>query len=274
MFLPKTELPGVMLSMPPSPSTSFSSSISVTSDSEMRDISSQSRGGEALEIKPKKRRIRQNLSHMSTEEKLNRRKMKNRVAAQSARDRRKAKMDEMDSKVARLSEERIKLIRENEKLKKMNHELEGANQDLKQRLCSIQSQKSTSDPVIKKEPVDSSSFESAELIYDPQQKNQGSLNRRAISEVTESEEEACPWMMPFVCWLVAIENLMRSSTGWKGALTSFLKENLTMIPTEVVATIIQLVQDKELSEEDRLLMLRALPPDLQRSFPNLNLSAT
>lgn len=274
MLLPKVEL---LDSMPPSPSdSSFSSSLSFTDDSEMREAPRpdyRKVRREDYESKAsKKKRIRQNLNHLSNEEKLNRRKMKNRVAAQSARDRKKVKMDILEAKVAKLSEERTKLAKENERLRKQGTKLVDENAELKERLCSLNEQPDTSnlDLIVKKEPVDISlTLKSAALINASQQQKQGKVNCRTVPNCPqiEAEEEACPWMMPFVCWLVAIESLMRSSTGWKAALTNFLKENLKRIPTEVVEMIIKLVQDKELSEEeDSEELLQQLPPEIRNSL--------
>merc|ERR1719450_2108872 len=47
-------------------------------------------------------RKRANLDHMSTEEKMMRRKLKNRVAAQNARDKKRVKMDDMEAELLRL----------------------------------------------------------------------------------------------------------------------------------------------------------------------------
>jgi len=68
----------------------------------------------------KKKRIRMNLSGLSLEEKIKRRKMKNRAAAQAARDRKKCRMEEMEETIAKLSEEKLKLLRENALLKAEN----------------------------------------------------------------------------------------------------------------------------------------------------------
>ena len=47
-------------------------------------------------------RKRANLDHLSPEEKLMRRKLKNRVAAQNARDKKRMKMEEMEAELMRL----------------------------------------------------------------------------------------------------------------------------------------------------------------------------
>jgi len=65
---------------------------------------------------PQKRK-RQRLTHLTAEEKLMRRKLKNRIAAQSARDRKKVKMDDLEMTCDKLKEENEKLKKENALLK-------------------------------------------------------------------------------------------------------------------------------------------------------------
>ncbi|XP_044131769.1 LOW QUALITY PROTEIN: X-box-binding protein 1 [Bufo gargarizans] len=79
-------------------------------------------------------RKRQRLTHLTPEEKALRRKLKNRVAAQTARDRKKARMSELEQQVLDLEIENEKLLVENELLQEKSHALLTENQELRQRL--------------------------------------------------------------------------------------------------------------------------------------------
>ncbi|CAN7985204.1 unnamed protein product [Ixodes hexagonus] len=91
-------------------------------------------------------RKRQRLDHLTREEKIMRRKLKNRVAAQSARDRKKARMDELEEQVTVLQAERNALVAENKLLRKRLQQCEEEKQRLNQRL---ESQPSSPPAVIK-----------------------------------------------------------------------------------------------------------------------------
>ncbi|XP_078083105.1 X-box-binding protein 1 [Mustelus asterias] len=79
-------------------------------------------------------RKRQRLTHLSPEEKALRRKLKNRVAAQTARDRKKARMSELEEQVLEMESENQKLQIENRLLHEKTHSLLSENQELRQRL--------------------------------------------------------------------------------------------------------------------------------------------
>merc|ERR1712157_506639 len=68
-------------------------------------------------------RKRANLDHLSPEEKLMRRKLKNRVAAQNARDKKRVKMEEIEIKLKELEDANAKLLLENESLRALNERL-------------------------------------------------------------------------------------------------------------------------------------------------------
>lgn len=148
-------------------------------------------------------RKRQRLDHLSMEEKIMRRKLKNRVAAQSARDRKKMKMDELEVVVQQLEAEKAELEEENARLKNMNMLLETENQYLKKGTTTTTT---SSDQELKQEPETDltekmeigASLEHASLISGPLLKEQG---RPLHSH----------WMTQFVC-LQMIMNLMTSST--------------------------------------------------------------
>ncbi|KAJ1520226.1 hypothetical protein ONE63_004436 [Megalurothrips usitatus] len=67
------------------------------------------------------------LAHLTMEEKMYRKKLKNRVAAQTSRDRKKAKMDELENSVSAMEDEIVTL-------KSLNDRLSSENKVLKQQL--------------------------------------------------------------------------------------------------------------------------------------------
>jgi X box-binding protein 1 len=83
-------------------------------------------------VRAKKRR----LDHLSWEEKLQRKKLKNRVAAQTSRDRKKAKMDQMEKALQELFAKNEDLLEQCEKLKTMNERLSAENAEFRTRLST------------------------------------------------------------------------------------------------------------------------------------------
>merc|ERR1712013_71756 len=77
-------------------------------------------------------RLCQPCSHLSPEERLMRRKLKNRVAAQTARDKKKAQTDEMEIMIQQLKEDRQKMLEENSRLQAVNTQLQLDNASLQQ----------------------------------------------------------------------------------------------------------------------------------------------
>jgi hypothetical protein len=61
-------------------------------------------------------RKRERLTHLSQEEKLSRRKLKNRVAAQTARDRKKLRTNKLEDALKRVSQQNAELAKENARL--------------------------------------------------------------------------------------------------------------------------------------------------------------
>uniref|UniRef100_A0A4W3HPD8 X-box-binding protein 1 n=1 Tax=Callorhinchus milii TaxID=7868 RepID=A0A4W3HPD8_CALMI len=127
-------------------------------------------------------RKRQRLTHLSPEEKALRRKLKNRVAAQTARDRKKARMSELEQQVIDLESENQKLEIENRLLHEKTHSLLTENQELRQRLGM-----EVLDPEKEKARVDEMSLaagsaESAVLrLCVPLQQVQAQLSTRMIA---------------------------------------------------------------------------------------------
>ncbi|KAL4714019.1 hypothetical protein ACJJTC_008373 [Scirpophaga incertulas] len=71
------------------------------------------------------------LDHLTWEEKMQRKKLKNRVAAQTSRDRKKAKMDDMEHRIKHLEEANERLTSEVSSLKALNERLLSENVSLR-----------------------------------------------------------------------------------------------------------------------------------------------
>lgn len=108
------------------PSSPSSPSFSVSSNEENQCVS-----GTGV------KRKREKLDHLTEEEKLMRRKLKNRISAQTARDRKKEKFNTLEDKVATLIKEKKQLMETNLRLKNNNEQLEKENRELKNRLSQI-----------------------------------------------------------------------------------------------------------------------------------------
>ncbi|KAL1490928.1 hypothetical protein ABEB36_011599 [Hypothenemus hampei] len=89
---------------------------------------------------PTPRAKKRRLDHLSWEEKIQRKKLKNRVAAQTSRDRKKAKIEQMETAIQQLFNKNETLLTECEKLKDINERLQAENVDLQQRLQQTVSQ--------------------------------------------------------------------------------------------------------------------------------------
>uniref|UniRef100_A0A8C4PXL8 X-box-binding protein 1 n=1 Tax=Eptatretus burgeri TaxID=7764 RepID=A0A8C4PXL8_EPTBU len=108
---------------------------------------------------------RQRLSHLTIEEKVLRRKLKNRVAAQTARDRKKDRMTKLEQQVERLLAQNRQLADENRQLKERAACLLSANAHLQQRLANEEGKANLSQEVGSGNTDSCRLLESAELEH-------------------------------------------------------------------------------------------------------------
>lgn len=116
--------------------------------------------GQQSTTSQQQKKRRQRLTHLTAEEKLQRRKLKNRVAAQSARDRKKARMEELEESLAKLQKDNEKLMKENKMLKNTARKLLEQNRKLleakKTTTSSVMSVGATSKSALTMNEVDGS----------------------------------------------------------------------------------------------------------------------
>lgn len=165
----------------------------------------------------KPKRKRQRLDHLSQEEKLQRRKLKNRVAAQSARDRKKVKMQDLEEYCSQLTKERNLLLNQNEALKLKNNSLEHENKELLRKLSLVLESK----PKVSECSQLSDTIESAEFINDPQPKEQVSnLSRHSPTIVL-------PLIMLFVyMWTIQMKSTKFCINARKNCSTQALNAEI------------------------------------------------
>jgi len=113
-------------------------------------------------------RKRANLDHLSAEEKLMRRKLKNRVAAQNARDKKRVKMEGMEAELKRLKNHAKALETKNAELVSENQRLVAENDALRINPVAVPNGQEASGPLVVRQPP-----ESAVLTSVPQQQEQG-----------------------------------------------------------------------------------------------------
>ncbi|XP_067144285.1 X-box-binding protein 1 [Centruroides vittatus] len=193
--------------------------VSILMDSPAKMKDSNSSADE--DISPAPIRKRQRLDHLTNEEKMLRRKLKNRVAAQCARDRKKARMSSLEDQVTTLENEKEELMKENILLKEHNEKLEKENLELRRKLEEISQKQSeqVTNVSIKKEDDCCGFIEHASPINGPLQKDQDLQLRTLL-------------MMQFVC-LQMIVNLMTFLTCYNSVVKNYCKTQLFLPPLEM-----------------------------------------
>ena len=156
-------------------------------------------------------RKRANLDHLSPEERMMRRKLKNRVAAQTARDKKKAATDSMEQQLAEAKARLQESLDANAQLLKTNTQLQVENANLQQKNVELQARLSplctlplsppasplpspTSSPNTPLSTV-LSPPETAVLTCVPQQQEQGksTMQQARSSDPGLSSKDLTPW---------------------------------------------------------------------------------
>ncbi|XP_074599248.1 X box binding protein 1 [Brevipalpus obovatus] len=189
------------------------------------------------------KRKREKLDHLSEDEKLLRRKIKNRISAQTARDRKKAKLGELEALVDRLN-------RDNEEKAERIKQLEAENASLRTRTTSPLEEKKV--PSIFGEQSSDSSFESAAFIN-------GSLPKNQELSLVSSPL----WTRILISLLMVVTAATKSSNGCTSAPKIFSKQ----IPSQMADSPFM-----SISKKNSILMREILIwiKKLKKSRPKAN----
>ncbi|ALC40869.1 Xbp1 [Drosophila busckii] len=198
---PAPMTPAALLPKAESPSYSgYDSSCNSVADEEMI----------AAPVKTKKRR----LDHLSWEEKVQRKKLKNRVAAQTSRDRKKARMEEMEIEIKELTEKTEILQNKcmslqciNESLLAKNQKLDMEMEQMRQELAEMKqlAKGNSLSAIVGAEGCASTLTGSAASNADPLQQglqvDTQSSARAMASKLNQSNTTASLWKIVALCLL-------------------------------------------------------------------------
>ncbi|KAF7687207.1 hypothetical protein HF521_014435 [Silurus meridionalis] len=163
-------------------------------------------------------RKRQRLTHLSPEEKALRRKLKNRVAAQTARDRKKAKMGELEQQVLELEHENQKLHMENQMLRERTSDLMSENEELRQRLGL--------DTLVRKEKVQVLESGKNDLVLLNGSSESAALRLRVppqqVQAQLSSKLKSSPWILTFLALQTLSDHFLSLSPSQSDLLLGIL----------------------------------------------------
>lgn len=172
------------------------------------------------------------LDHLTVEEKIQRKKLKNRVAAQTSRDRKKAKMEEMESKIATQAKEIRTLTDTCKQLKKERTDLEKVCKDLETRCGNMErrllEQQEMFASNLTSRPIGSpTKFNGSAVSYNPQQLE---LVAESIAREARSNNNKSLGNSPS-SRIQAVLNLITLCIAYKTGSKDVTSCNLNSLPT-------------------------------------------
>ncbi|XP_078363334.1 uncharacterized protein LOC144647411 [Oculina patagonica] len=156
-------------------------------------------------------RKRKRLDNLSAEERALRRKLKNRVAAQTARDRKKARMTELEEIVAQLEQENKALRTDNESLRKHSEAMTIENSELRVRLGLT--------PPVSPEPVTKHTYPPSPETSSVVIKKEAECNEYASLLVSQQQERLILFLSLITTWMT-----INSSLTWILAFLNLMKK--------------------------------------------------